>query len=206
MSASQFAERVGTSESSLYRLHQRGSFVAAIGGGKGRGRQRLYAPEQVAQCKQFLKGRVSQPRPPGVLGSAFSHFGDITAEDARKGFQALRAGKKLEDLVLEEGLHPDTVVSLTHAWSRLTGSVFVSAATLAKIATLPLDGPVPIQSEEDLFEVLTIASRDTLCSVCKKHKKIACKNCVTDAVKQAHQKGVEQTQAALAAAATPVKP
>jgi hypothetical protein len=193
LSQERFAEHVGVSAHEIYTLHQQGYFKAACAGGKGRGKQRLYTPEQVVLCRQFLKGRSGpSSRVPAPRGMPFSHFGDITAEDARKGFQALRAGKKLEDLVLDEGLHPDTVVSLTLAWSKLSGALFVSRETLDKISLLTLDGPLPIVTEADLLEVLTIASDDNLCTTCRKQKRSTCKKCLANAVFQGRQEEREK--------------
>lgn len=190
LTPSRFAERVGVTTGEILKLHQRGIFLAAVHGGKGRGKQRLYTPEQVAECRQALRG-VAQPRA-APAPKLFNQFADVTAEDAQKGFRALRAGKDLEDLVLEDGLHPDTVVALMEAWTKLCGTIFVSAEILKQISLLTLDGPLPITSEKDLLEVLTIASSENACSACKKQRRSVCKKCVAVAVLQARQEERER--------------
>jgi hypothetical protein len=188
LSIQQFAHRVGVPASEVLRNHQEGYFLAAVGGGKGRGKQRLYAPEQVAEYKQMLKAREPQ---------AVSHLLDkvpYSAEDAQRAFQALREGKTLAEIVLEKGIHPDVAMAIGQAWQRLTGAIFISGETLQKISGLALTGPLPVKNEDDLFEVLRIAADDTACTACKKSARTLCKKCVAQALLQARQEERDRLQ------------
>jgi hypothetical protein len=182
-------------------MHREEIFVAAVDGGRGRGKQRLYAPEQVEECRSVLAGRalpraadlpIPTPTPVAAKAKAAENFAKISATDAQIGFKALHEGKKLTAIVVEDGLHPDVVIALTHAWAKLTGGIFISGEMLQQISLLTLDGPLPIASEQDLYDVLVIASDDQTCTLCNKQKRALCKKCVSTALAQTRQEERER--------------
>jgi hypothetical protein len=191
LSGTQFAARVGVSANEVSKLHRDGVFLAAIDGARGRGKQRLYTPEQIDDCRLVLKGRA-QPRALPLMANPFNQFADISAEDAQVGFRALHAKKALTDIVLEDGIHPDVVMALTHAWAKLTGGIFVPGEMLEKISLLTLNGPLPIRSDQDLYEVLVIAAEDQACMICNKQKSAICKKCVSTTLSQMRQEERER--------------
>ncbi len=178
LTVTQFAHRVGVTASEVKEMHLKGYFLAAIEGGKGRGKMRLYAPEQVEMYREMKKVKVQEGEIPGTA-VAFSGL------QAQAGFMSLREGKRLEDIVLEHGFHPDVVVGISRAWARLKNSVFLSAETLDAIAQLPIDGPIPITKEKDVYEVLKLAAESSTCLTCRKGQRTTCRKCVGQIASQA---------------------
>jgi hypothetical protein len=153
--------------------HRAGVFTAAIGGRRGRGAKTLYSQDQV----EAWRARAS--REDIALGKeARRHF---TGEEARKCFRLFLEGKGTAECVSEFGIHPLTVEAIYASWKQTKGELHVSAAALAKIQLLTLDGPLPITCESDLVEVLEIAARGNEpqpCGLCNKGERLACRRCV----------------------------
>lgn len=185
----QFALRVDSSVRELHRLHSDGMFIAKEGGGVGRGKQRLYGEEQVAE---FLRAYTSSDVAAAeqiVLTTQKKketvsrlHSVPFTGEQARIGFLAFDAGKNIRHLVVEEGFHPDTAGAIATSWAEVTDGFLVSKATLDTIHRFPLSGPVPIRNENDLIEVLRLSAEENSCTSCRKNIRHFCKSCVSKAI------------------------
>lgn len=198
----QFAFRVDTTVKDLLRLHTQGTFLAFEPGGIGRGKQRMYRESQVADFLRIFGRRstvdVSNEEELLKLQERQSHVARLhlipfTGPQARTGFLALKEGKTFTDLVLEHGFHPDVARSIALSWAEMNESIFLSKATLDEIAKMSLDGPLPIKTEKDVLEVLTLASNEAQCRSCKKNQRaICCKRCVVQAIFEARQEEREK--------------
>lgn len=95
-------------------------------------------------------------------------------------YRVFAEGRGNAACVAEFGIHPTTVQAIHASWAQIDAALYITAAALAKIQTLTLDGPLPIETEDDLIEVLTIAARGNepkLCALCSKGERSVCRRC-----------------------------
>ena len=102
-----------------------------------------------------------------AVSTSSSHVG-YSDEQGAKVFELLKAGKPLEDIVIETRYHPIIVRAAANDYASFTGGMIVSKASLDAIHALPIEGvEVPIVSEGALVDLLRRYVELT-CSSCKR--------------------------------------
>ncbi len=207
----QFAARAGVSPRTLQLHMQKGNISPFISnGGLGRGKRAYFSEAQLAdfarlQGKRGLPPGAAPKAPPLPMATLpMERFSLYSPLAAQAGFQALRDGKKRIDLVLELGIHPDAATAMHREYHQLLagdyGGIFVSAGTLRTIEMLPLALPDSgrITTEEELLQIIHVASGESSCRACKKKTGTRCETCYATAIsreKQAARANVERVAA-----------
>lgn len=198
----EFASRAGVTPGTVRAQMQKGNFSPAVSnGGLGRGR-RIYFNE--TQLDDFARLRAKKGIHPGKPSSSSERVAIYSPSAAQAGFLALRAGKKRIDLVLELGIHPDAATAMHREYHQLLagdhGGIFITAGTLRTIEMLPLALPDSgrITTEEELLQIIHVASGESSCRACKKKTGTRCETCYATAIsreKQAARANVERVAA-----------
>lgn len=185
LTRAEFAHAVGISERQLQRLEAIGSWTPSVpnpGGGKGH--RTLYAIEQVEQFKKARRG-LALPEP--------SIYRVFTAAEAKAGFEQLRLGSSVEDMVMCLEMHPDTACAIRDRWQQVRAEanhgIFVSPATIAAIEELPVSNPRP-KNEAELLAILREAAGENVCRACKERSPHICEPCSTAREAKARKEGL----------------
>lgn len=202
LTPNQFAHRVDSTVSELKRYHREGRFLAFQPGGDGRGKRRLYAPRQIEEFFQMFSRVVVKKTDEEVLRKQIQisetqrlHHVPFTAEQSRIAFIAFDEGHSATYLVTQRDFHPDVARATFVAWSEMSERLVVRKEIVELINRLPLTGPIPMRSDSDLLEVLTIASSENACGACKKRPRCFCKMCVASVIKEARREEQERLKA-----------
>lgn len=165
LTRSEFAARAGISVSELRRQEALGNIVPAR---RNRQNQPFY---KNSQLQEFLKSRGVKTSP--LLGDKVVPY---TSEEASVVFRELEKGQDTIAIVETMKIHPRAVRAIAADYAELKGAIILNPHTIAKINILPLDGNFPLQTEEDVYDVLLTCSREK-CVLCKKKPKSTCKQC-----------------------------
>jgi hypothetical protein len=98
----------------------------------------------------------------------------FTSAEAVGVYKGLSEGKTLEQLVVQLNAHPFAVTKMV----------------LDKIARLNLEGHFPLSSDDELYQVLHLASKEKTCDSCDHHKATLCRVCLKKSSKDAERKAV----------------
>lgn len=98
-------------------------------------------------------------------------------DEAKIVFMELKTGKNIEEIVIEQSLHPHVVLAIAQTWHQIKGGVLLTREVLAAIEKMPLQGELPITTPEGLVKVLTSSLGGTPCAKCLKHKARVCLDC-----------------------------
>lgn len=130
------------------------------------------------------KKAIAPENRPAALPSAkqLDRVVQYTTHEAVLVFGLFKQGVALEDIVLETHIHPTVVTTIKRDYEDQAGTLFVSKATLDKINSLPLDCPLPIKTQEDLFNAMSSIASSVICGRCKTKPKKYCHGCVSEMV------------------------
>ena len=98
-------------------------------------------------------------------------------EDAAVVFSCLDENMTLPHIVVHHKIHPDAVMAAARAYQRMQGGLMLSGSFVSRLEKLPLDGEFPVQTENQLLEMLQSALTDTACSECQKRTRKVCLAC-----------------------------
>lgn len=126
-----------------------------------------------------------------LAGLIAAQRGDYKPEHAQSVFKLLQEGKTPVDCVILTGVDPQAVEALTNQFAILNKGLHIPAETLKKINALPIDGPLPIETADDLLTFFTDHEKAS-CLECAKKPREFCKSCVQDAIKSARSKAVAE--------------
>ena len=166
-------ERTGITKTELRRLQQRGFARIVKRNSKNWG---LYDESVVDEI-----ARVTHERPVRFSSVAASAPVDYSSAEAVSVIKLLRAGRTLEDALIETELHPAVVLAIAKDHQHVAGSILLLPAQVESLNRLPFDGPRPIRTAEELVGVLESAASEVSCSACKrKQRSTLCASCIRD--------------------------
>lgn len=154
------------------RLWQ-GKFEPTLRGGGFRGSKHLFAPEKVALYKQLMLEEKRHTRRHVVKREKEARLLIIGGKTT---LQAIAASTELPFKTIER---------LYSEWCQLDRGIYIGGDTLHKIDALPLRGPLPIRTADDLLAVLTLASDEGDCKSCGKKGQTYCSRCFKKAARTA---------------------
>ena len=130
------------------------------------------------------KKAISPENRPAALPSAkqLDRVVQYTTSEAVLVFGLFRQGMALEDIILETHIHPTVVTMIKRDYEDMTGTLFVSKATLDKVNSLPLDCPLPIKTQEDIYTAMSSIASSIICGRCKVKPKRYCHGCVSEII------------------------
>lgn len=105
-----------------------------------------------------------------------------TTSEAVLVFGMFKKGMPLEDVILETHIHPTVVTMIRRDYEEMTGTLFVSRSTLERINALPLDCPLPLKTQDDLYTAMGSLASSVICGRCKTKPKRYCSGCVSEMV------------------------
>ncbi len=117
--------------------------------------------------------------------------GQYTPAEAAAVFKLLKEGRSNIDCVIEAGVDPVAVEAIAEQYGILSKGFYVSAEVMKRINSMPIDGPLPIVSENDLIEFIG-AIGGAKCLECDKKPRAFCQGCVREALKKARNEGKEK--------------
>lgn len=167
-------EETGLTNSELKKFEQQGLVKGVARNDRG---WVLYNSQTVEALKRLATGR------PARLGSIRKLTNEITytSEEAVSVFEALRAGKTLEEIIIRTRIHPSIVQVIVKDYQHISGSIVILKPVMDEINRLPLDGPRPIRSATEMLEVLRDAAGEQRCSACTTRRRSRfCPACLRD--------------------------
>lgn len=102
-------------------------------------------------------------------------------EDAAKTYAALKQGMSPEDIVINLGIHPHAVMAIGEDWDKMRGAITLDGAMLTQLSRMGFDGVFPIESPEQLLEMLNEAAKARTCEQCEKRQATTCRMCMDKA-------------------------
>lgn len=114
-----------------------------------------------------------QPKARSVIGAVA-----YTAEEASLVFAELEKGTPLAVIVRDKHVHPEVIEGISRIYAKLTGALFLSAASVEELNKLPFEGTFPLTDEQGLMTMLRNAAAESACVSCLKQPKAICRRCV----------------------------
>lgn len=175
MTTHEFARAVDEPVAVILDKHRIGLFRAAISHPTGgRGRATYYSREQVEHYNALKETAVD----PITAIRVYS------AEEAKLGFAALRAGKSLQDLVIDLTIHPSRARAIADDFASLGGGLYLSQSEVNSILAMELPGPTKLEKGADILELLKAVGSESACS-CARGERSLCILCVNDRIRKA---------------------
>lgn len=165
MTRGQLALKLGVSYQEIARRLRVGSLKPHM----KRGKEPLFHSGQLEEQRMLSRKRTAEPGKEIPI--------DYTGKDASTVFKALREGKTLDEIVIEYGVHPLIVKAASDAFAQLRGGFFVSSDSARALERLPIDGEFPVQTGEQLIELLRAALEEAACEECQKKTRKVCLAC-----------------------------
>lgn len=152
---------------------------------------RLYSHtlvDEILSKRKSAQQQLGAPR----LGAVSSTFSD---DQAQRVFKMLKDNARLEDIVIETGIHPSVVRSAAAEYSAFTGMIIVSKEGLDEIHQLPLEGELPLTDERMIIDLIKHYAVSK-CTSCRKRSPLSiCLACL-------REKSAKKQNAATAASST----
>lgn len=161
----QLAQKLGVSFQEVNRRLRVGSLKPHM----KRGKEPLFHVGQLEEQRMLSRKRSAEPGKEVQI--------DYTGKDASTVFKALRDGKTLDEIVVEHAVHPLIVKAASDAFAQLRGGFFVSSDSARALEKLPIDGEFPVQTGEQLIEMLSTALEEAACEECQKKTRKVCLAC-----------------------------
>lgn len=182
LSRPEFAQRVGLSVSEIRRKESLGLLTPAR---RARYNTAYYGEKEVALVLEMrradarAKNRRQLNKTAYALPDALPEKGGLAEynkEDACAVFAMLQAGERLDKIVTALSLHPQIVRVAAADFAVMSNSFVIRGHVMEQINKLPLDGVFPIESDEELLEILKTVSYGT-CTLCKSKPRSICRHC-----------------------------
>lgn len=196
----EFARAIDRSVSLVSKLLKAGKLRPEMKTGSGRTACNWFTPQQVAEFKAGLTTQQEYAKAYGLTALGVDprstdaptpRRSAFTGIEAQKCFVAFEEGKSIRECVKAFGIHPNVVAVIKDAWAQTDGEVTLSRRQLDLIAELPLNGPLPIKTADDLIEVLRLAADDHTCTRCHKKRGKVCQGCSLIEARRVAEKALE---------------
>lgn len=166
-------EQTGVTDSAIKGFEQRGLVNVEALNDRNWG---LYREEAVEKVRRLAVDR------PTRLASIRRTAQEVTytSREAKDVFVALQEGRTLDQIVIEQDMHPSVVQVIARDYQYVAGAILLLKPVVDEINAMPFDGPRPLREGDDVLVVLRQALR-RMCGSCgARRSSVFCTSCTRD--------------------------